>query len=199
MCVQDAVASLESRDAILAQRRCRCARGARDPSASISHGPSVQSDEIAAPRGQLQREPEAALAAAIDRDRLIADFPAVAVRTVEHAAAVQLAKAVDLRHVVDDAGGEQELARRARARPTPSVTANRCRLAALASVTSTWRSSHGRRSATSSWRARREELERRHAVAGEISVHRVRGGVARLAGVADEDATAGSGRGSAPR
>jgi hypothetical protein len=49
-------------------------------------------------------------AAAVDRDRLIADFPAVAIRTMEHAPPVQLPDAVDLRKVVADPGGDEQLA-----------------------------------------------------------------------------------------
>ena len=42
--------------------------------------------EVTAPPGQLERQAEAAAAAAVDRERLIAHFPAVAVRTMKHAA-----------------------------------------------------------------------------------------------------------------
>ena len=66
--------------------------------------------EIAAPGGELERQADAAVAAAVDRQRLIAHLPSVAVRTVEDAAAVQLAEAGNVGQVVDDAGGEEELA-----------------------------------------------------------------------------------------
>src|SRR5436190_21899342 len=49
--------------------------------------------EVAAPPGELQRQSRAAGAAAVDRQRLVAHFPAVAVGAVEHARAVELAKA----------------------------------------------------------------------------------------------------------
>jgi hypothetical protein len=66
--------------------------------------------EIATPGRELERHAEAAVAAAVDRQRLIAHFPSVAVRTMEDAAAVQLAEAGNAGQVVDDAGGEEELA-----------------------------------------------------------------------------------------
>src|SRR5436190_3064514 len=46
--------------------------------------------EIAAPAGEFERQPEPARAAPVNRQRLIAHFPAVAVRTVKNALAVQL-------------------------------------------------------------------------------------------------------------
>ena len=67
--------------------------------------------QVAAPGGQLERETEPTVAAAVDRQRLVAQLPSVAVRTMEHAAAVQLAEPGTLGEVVDHSGGNQELAR----------------------------------------------------------------------------------------
>ena len=60
-------------------------RRARSLAAAISGWTVRAQHEIAAPAGQLERQPQPARAAAVDRQRLIAHFPAVAVRTVEHA------------------------------------------------------------------------------------------------------------------
>ena len=97
--------------------------------------------EVAAPGGQLERQAEAALAAAVDRERPIAHFPAVAVRAVEDAAAVQLGEAGDRRQVVDDAGGDAAACATRTVSPVASVTSKRLSGRQAASVTSTSRSS----------------------------------------------------------
>jgi len=66
-------------------------------------------DEIATPGGQLERESHATLIFAVDRNRLIAKLPSVAIGTVKHAAPIQLLDAVDLRKVVAHSGGNQQL------------------------------------------------------------------------------------------
>ena len=80
-------------------------------SGAISDGPSVQSTRSRLQPVSSSDRPSAALAAAVDRERLIAHFPAVAVRTVEDAHAVELAEAGNVRQVVGDAGRDQQLAR----------------------------------------------------------------------------------------
>ena len=60
-------------------------------------------NEVGAPRGELQRQPCAVLSGSADGERLIANFPAVAVRTMEDAAAVERLKSLDLWQEIHDA------------------------------------------------------------------------------------------------
>ena len=58
--------------------------------------------QIAAPAGQLQRQAESAHSAAVDGQRPVAHFPAVAVGAVEDAHAVQVAEAGNVGQIVGD-------------------------------------------------------------------------------------------------
>ena len=85
--------------------------------------------------------------------------------------------------------------------PVASVTSNRASGAHSASTTSTSRSATVSYRSSSS-RPIAQELARRHAVAGQVAVQRVRGGVARPPGVADEHRAAAAAeheRGAQPR
>ena len=89
--------SMPSRPSSRATRSSRSAmplRSSRARSVPVDLGRTVGAQhEVAAPGGQLERQSETARARAVDGDRLVAHLPAVAVRTVKHAAAVELAEA----------------------------------------------------------------------------------------------------------
>lgn len=69
-------------------------------------------DNVAAPQRDLQREPAAlVVASAVDRQRLVANFPAIAIRAMENTDAVKLLEARYLWKRVDHPGREKELPR----------------------------------------------------------------------------------------
>ena len=73
---------------------------------------AVRADhDVGAPRLQPEREAGDGRAAAERRERPVAPFPAVAVRAVKDRSAVAVVEAGDRRQVVDDAGGDQQVAR----------------------------------------------------------------------------------------
>src|SRR5262249_34986279 len=134
--------------------------------------------EIAAPPRQLERKSKAAGAAAVDRERLVAHFPAVAVRAVEDTEPVELPEAGKVGDVVDDAGRDQELARLV-LRSVGERDVKACVAAASGVGDSDVADLHG--VVLPKLFARNpENLARRNAVAREIAVHRARRGVARL-------------------
>ena len=71
-------------------------------------------NQICAPGRKFQRQPLAVISASIDGDRLIAHFPAVAIRTMEYTPAVEGVKSVDLWQQVGDASRQQEFSARER-------------------------------------------------------------------------------------
>jgi hypothetical protein len=72
-------------------------------------GPVREHDQVAAPAQQLAREVESLLAAGVERQWLIGNFPSVAVGTVEGSPSPELEEPVERRQDVADAGGEQKL------------------------------------------------------------------------------------------
>src|SRR5688572_10599265 len=134
------------------------------------------------PRLHRQRQPDGTAAATDDRQRFVAVFPPVAIRTVMDARAVALPDARYLRQPIADARCEEQ-----RMRPhalgfadgdfemlSASLDAGNGRVAHVDSVRAKLLSAHF------------EQFERRGAVAGQIAVERSRGGVARRARVAEE-------------
>src|SRR4051794_11297303 len=104
-----AVVVLEPRHRLGAQRDAivgeplSCAR--------IEPRPLAAHDDVAAPRAQTEREARDIPALAERGEPAIADFPAVAVRTVKHRPAITLAETINDRQIVDDAGGDEEIPR----------------------------------------------------------------------------------------
>ena len=155
-------------------------------SASSSHAPSVHSVTSRLQPVSSSDSPRPRCRSAIDRKRRVTHFPAVAVRTMEDAAAIELAEPGDVRQVVDHAGGDQQPPR---GQLLTVGEADREPLIGPARGAGDFDVAQLDRVVAPQLLARDpQEFARIDAVAREESVHRVRRGVARLAGVADEDA-----------
>ena len=171
-------------DALLAHGDADCGRAVRGSSASISEAPSVHSTRSRLQAVSSSATADAAVAAAVDRQRLIAQLPSVAVRTMEHAATVQLA----------EAGNRRAGCRRRRWRGAACASATSSPDASVTQKPSVWHCS-GRRPrpiaaprcrTAPAPRAPAQELGRRRAVARQEAVQRVRRGVAGPAVVDDQ-------------
>src|SRR5207248_11342831 len=90
---------LETDDAVFAE--CDAVAPQTRGALGVDFGRPVGAEhEIATPAGELQRKPEPARAAPVDRERPIAHLPRVAVRAMKYAPSVQLMKAGNLRQIV---------------------------------------------------------------------------------------------------
>ena len=74
--------------------------------------------QVVAPDGHGTRHLKGADATAVNGDGLVAGFPRIAVRTMVHAAPVQVSMPCEFGQIVDDACGQQQLAA---ARRAPAV------------------------------------------------------------------------------
>src|SRR3989337_379936 len=100
--LQNAVMPFERRDPVLADGDA-VALELRQLFGLEPRGPIRTEAQTPAPHRQLERQAERAAPLPVDRDGLIAELPAVAVRAVEDALAIQFADAVNLRKVVHHA------------------------------------------------------------------------------------------------
>src|SRR4026209_1090035 len=90
--LEDPLASLERGHALLTDRDA-VTRESRAVVVIDIRRPIRAEDEIATPTREFECETDATLSFAVDRNRLIPDFPSIAVRTMKHATPVHLANA----------------------------------------------------------------------------------------------------------